>query len=167
MANAASAVNDRARFAVRRDVRTVRKTLQRIRESDYLAHVRLFGRPASSRTLERIERCRRDRGSVRMPVYVTPATFDGRYAAPLEDHQDAILAITKDVSLRGVAFTHDEPVRGDCAIVTFDLLDEEPVSLLLEIRWSNAWKGGSRLSGGRFLAVVEAPDSDSARRLWR
>ena len=52
----------------------------------------------------------------------------------------------------------DEPFRADYAIVTFNLLDEDSVSLLLEVRWSNLERCNSYLSGGRFWGITETPD---------
>ena len=152
---AAATVIERWRFAVRRDLRTVRKLLRRIRHSQRLADINLFGRRTPARMLEYVERRDRDRGPVQMPIYVTPAAFDGRHVEPLEDGESVMLAVTTDVSLRGVGFTHDEPFQADYAIVTFDLLNEDPVSLLLEVRWSNLERCNSYLSGGGFLGITE------------
>lgn len=157
MAMAASTVIERVRLAVRRDLRAVRKMLRRIRHSQRLADLNLFGRRTPARMLEYVDRRDLDRSPVQMPIYVTPATFDGRHVEPLEDGECEMLAVTKDVSLRGVGFTHDEPFEADYAIVTFDLMDGDPVSLLLEIRWSNLERG-SYMSGGRFLGITESPD---------
>jgi hypothetical protein len=93
-----------------------------------------------------------------VPVYVAPATFDGKHAELLGHGETSILAVTRDLSLRGVGFVHDEQLCGAYAIVTFDLLDAEPVSLLLEVRWSNLPRGCAYMSGGRFLAISETPD---------
>ncbi len=155
---AASTVIERVRLTVHRDLRGVRKVLRRIRHSQPLADLCLFGRRKPGRMLEYIERRDRDRSPVQMLIYVTPATFDGSHAEPLEDDESVIYAVTKDVSLRGVGFTHDEPLQADYAIVTFDLLDENSVTLLLEVRWSNLEESNSYMSGGSFLGIMETPD---------
>ena len=67
-----------------------------------------------------------------------------------------MLAVTKDVSLRGIGFTHDEPLEAQHLLVTFDLLNEESAWLLLEIRWANRGEFSSYMSGGRFLGIVES-----------
>ena len=108
--------------------------------------------------LDYIERRTSDRSRQQMTIYVTPAVFDGSYVEPLEDGENVMLAVTKDVSLRGVGFTHDEPFQADYAIVTFDLLNEDPVSLLLEVRWSNPQRCNLYMSGGIFLGITETPD---------
>jgi hypothetical protein len=97
-----------------------------------------------------------------MPIHVTPVTFDGWQAEPARDAA-LLSAVTRDVSLRGVGFMHEAPLRGHYAIVTFDLMDDSPVSLLLEVRWSNVRSGDARMSGGMFLAVADTPHA-AARR---
>ena len=88
-------------------------------------------------------------------IYVTGVSFDGKLAKVFTDNQGELLAVTKDVSLRGIGFTHDEPFEGNFAIVTFDLIDATPVLLLLDVRWSNLpWKY-SYMSGGRFVGIAE------------
>jgi len=104
--------------------------------------------------LEVGERRGRDRSLVEMPVTVTPVVFDGRHVEPLEDE---MLALTSSISSRGIGFTHDEPLDAGHAIVTFDLMGGDPVSLLLEVRWSNLDDTHSYMSGGRFLGVTETP----------
>lgn len=145
------------RFAVHRDLGTVRKTLQRIRRSDTFPELNLFDRPDPDRMLDRMERLGCDRWATRIVAYVTPATFDGQYAEPLGDAGGSILAVTKDMSLRGIGFSHTEAIRGHYAIVTFELTDDDPVSLLLEIRWSNVPSGGAQMSGGMFIGVTDTP----------
>lgn len=145
MVTAASMVGERVRFTVRQGVRTVREILRRIRGDQRLLAHDLVGNRAHGRA------------PVQMPIYVTPAAFDGICVEPLEGPENVMLAVTRDVSLRGVGFTHDEPFLADYAIVTFDLWGEGPVSLLLEIRWSNLGKNHAYMSGGTFLGITETP----------
>lgn len=158
MAAAASTVTNRVRLTVRRDLRSVRKLLRRVRRSVQLADLFLFGRRNPARTLDYLDRRECDRSPLEIPIYVTPAAFDGRHVESLDDSESEILAITRDVSLRGIGFRHDEPFEGDYAVVTFDLMDGDAVSLLLEVRWSNIEIGYSSMSGGRFLGISEIPD---------
>ena len=146
------------RLAVCRDLRTIREILQRIRQSDRLAPFNLFGRRSPVRMLDYLERRAMDRQSVQIPIYVTAAQFDGRYAELLAFDNAEFLAITRDVSLRGIGFTHDEPFDADYAIVTLDVFDAQSVSLLLEIRWSNLEQRCSEyMSGGRFVGITQTP----------
>lgn len=152
MAASASTGIERARLVVRRDLRIVREILRRLKYSVRLIDFCLFGRRKSARMLEYVERRERDRSRLEMPIYVMPAAFDGQHIEPLED---VMLAVTRDVSLRGIGFTHDEPLEAEYAVVTFDLMDGDSVSLLLEVRWSNLERAYSYMSGGRFLGITE------------
>ena len=155
MAMAASTVIERQRLAVRRDLRIVRNTLKQFRRSQRLADLGPFGRRTAARTLEYVEHRSHRRMPVQMPIYVTPATFDGKYAESLEGAESEMLAVTKNVSLRGIGFTHDEPLESDYAIITFDLLEDKSVSLLLHVRWSQPEWGYSYMSGGTFVGIIE------------
>ena len=158
MAMPASTVIEPAKLAVRRNLRAVRDLLQRVRQSVRQADSSLFGRPSQDRMLEYVERRGRGRSATTTPIYVTPAVFDGRDVEPLEAGACGMLAVTNDVSLRGVGFTHDEPFEADYAIVTFDLMDGPSVTLLLEVRWANLKRGYSYMSGDRFLGITETAD---------
>ncbi len=153
MATATPAVD---RLIVRRDLSTVRTTLKRIRRCDRLAPLNLFGRRNPARMLDYLDRRACDRPAVRRPVYVIPATFNGKYVETLET--DATFAITRDISLRGIGFTHDDQFEAAYAVVIFDDINEEPVSLLLEVRWSNLEQDDySYMSGGKFLGIIDSP----------
>ena len=144
------------RLIVRRDLSAVRKTLKQIRACDRLAPLNLFARRNPARMLDYLERRAGDRPAVQRPVYVIPATFDGKYVEAVET--DAIFAITRDISLRAIGFTHDDQFEGEYAIVFFDDINEESVSLLLEVRWSNVNQDGhSYMSGGRFVGIIDSP----------
>jgi hypothetical protein len=153
MMTAALAIGEQTRYRVRRDLRTIKKVLRQIRHSEQLANHCLFGRRTPARLLDYVERRAFERPPVQLPIYVTPADFDGRYALVREVDDGQNLAFTKDVSLRGVGFTHDELFEGDYALVNFDLLDAGPVSLLVEIRWSNLESRQTYMSGGRFVGI--------------
>jgi len=158
MARASFVAKRQRKLSVRRDLRTVRDVVRRVRNSDRLATLCLLGRHTPEEALDYVERRASSRDSVQMLVYLVPVTFDGQYAIPVDHGETSIIAVTRDVSLRGIGFTHDEPLHGDHAIVTFDLLDDRPVSLLLNVRWCNLRRGSAYFSGGRFLAISETPD---------
>lgn len=157
MAGASPVAKRQRELLIRRDLPTVRDVLRRVRDSDRLAPLCLFGRHTLEEVLDYVDRRDSSRDPVRMPVYVVPVFFDGQYANPIQPGK-TIIAVTRDVSLRGIGFTHDEPFEGDYAVVTFDLLNEQPVSLLLSVRWRNLRRGSAYASGGRFLAISETPD---------
>ena len=93
-----------------------------------------------------------------MPIYVTPAVFDGTHAESLEGAESEMLAVTRDVSLRGIGFTHDEPLEAAYAIITFDFLDDETISLLMDVRWSKSESADSYMSGGRFVGIIRTSE---------
>lgn len=155
MGPSASAAVVQEKFTVRRDLRAVRKLLNRIKRSARLAELGLFGRRNPAQMLDYLERRDRDRSPVDMPIYVTPAAFDGWHVRICEGVNIEMVAITKDVSLRGIGFRHDEPLECHYAIVMFDAMDGFTASLLLELRWSNREGGDSYMSGGRFLGIIE------------
>ena len=155
MTLAASALDYGTRFRVGRDASTIGRVLRRIRHSQQLVDLCLFGRRKPARMLKYVDRRSRERMPVQMPIYVTAVDFDGNYAVVYENTACERLAFTKDVSLRGIGFTHDEPLEANYAIVTFDLLDAPAVSLLLEVRWSNLERGHCYMSGGRFFGVAQ------------
>lgn len=141
-------------FKIRWDVPSVVELLRRIRASERMAELLLFGRRNPLRLRDRIERRSRFRSALKIPVYVMPVTFDGRTATVVPGTEE-IQAFTRDVSLRGVGFTHDELLDSEFAVVTFDLFDAESVSLLLELRWCNLRQGGAPyLSGGTFCGIA-------------
>ena len=155
---AVSELGGQQRLAVRRDLPAVRRILRRIKHTEKLVALNLFDRRKAVQTLDYLERRSINHASVELPIYVMPVDFDGRHTHNMEE-AECILAITKDVSLRGIGFTHDEPFEAHYAIVTFDLLDNNAVELLLEVRWSNRKTGLSQMSGGIFLGVVEPSTS--------
>lgn len=57
--------------------------------------------------------------------------------------------------MTGVGLLHDEPIEEEFVVVDFDRLDGCPLTLLVELRWSNTEQSGSYMSGGRFVGTVE------------
>jgi len=151
---AVSESGERQRFALRRDVPVVRETLRRIRQTEQLVALNLFDRRKPVQTLDYLERRTHNRASMELPIYVMPVDFDGRHTQHIEGSV-RMPAITKDVSLRGIGFTHDEPFDGHYAIVTLEWLEHDTLALLVEVRWSNLKKGISMMSGGMFLGVAQ------------
>ena len=133
--------------------------LRRIKRSLRMADLCLFGRRRPARVASYLDRRQYDRSPVEMPITIQSAAFDGEHATLADPEASEFLAMTRDVSLRGVGFLHDDPFEGHYAVVTFDLLDGRPASLLLEVRWSNVPRLGSYMSGGRFLGIVDVPKS--------
>lgn len=153
-----STVDSSPKLVLRRDFGAVRDLLRRIKASMRFTDLCLFSRRSPGQLIDYLDRRGCVRSRVEMPVYVTPVGFDGQQIERLSSAQEEILAFTRDVSRRGVGFTHDEPFCGDYAIVTFDLLDGRPASLALEVRWSNIESGFVYMTGGRFFGIAESDE---------
>jgi len=143
------------RRPVQRDIRTVRALLRRIKNSKPMASLNLLGRRNPTKMLEYLDRRFHGRSAVNLPFYCSPVEFDVSNLDVVSHDWSKNLAFTRDVSLRGVGFTHIDPLDAHYAEVVFDLIDHEAVSLLLEIRWANREFGCSYTSGGRFVGVIE------------
>lgn len=155
MASERSTVENPPKLVLRRDFGAVRDLLRRIKASTRCTDLCLFSRRSPGQLIDYLDRRGCIRSRVEMPVYVAPIEFDGHNVERFGSIQEEILAFTRDVSRRGVGFTHDEPFCGDYAIVTFDLLDGRPASLALEVRWSNIESGSAYMTGGRFFGIAE------------
>jgi hypothetical protein len=105
------------------------------------------------------ERRARRRIHMRRVAYITPVIMEGATLRRVKTGSDSSVAYTTDVSINGMGFTHDEPLATRHAIVTFDLLDDEPVSLVIEIKWSHCRAHRWYCSGGKFIGVTETPNS--------
>lgn len=139
---------------VRQDRVHIRRLLKRLRDSEYSLLLRSRRRQSSD------DRDRRthERFSLQVPILVTPALFDGE-RIEAEAGALAIPAVTTDLTLRGVGFTHGELLCAEYAIITCDLLNREGLGLLFSFRWSNVPECGLYLSGGRFEALVSTDPS--------
>ena len=140
---------------LKRDIKTVRALLRRIKDSKPLASLNLLGRRNPTRMLEYLDRRFHGRSAVNLPFYCSPVEFDVSSLDVVSHDWPKNLAFTRDVSLRGIGFTHIDALDSHYAEVVFDLIDDEAVSLLLEIRWANREFGCSFTSGGLFLGVIE------------
>lgn len=133
-----------------RDARRIRSAIERVRHSERKRAIHQYGeRPTSTRT------------PIEAIVTVTSAFIDGQ-ALIVPAHGRSQMAFTKTLSVHGVCFAHDEALRTRQAIVTFELIDGEAISLLADIKWTRAPRDcpevGGCISGGTLLGVTEAPD---------
>lgn len=95
------------------------------------------------------------RADLQLPVVLTPVDWC------LDDDQAVTICgseqvgVTRDVSPTGIGLTHDHPLGSDAAIVQFDLPDEGPLNLVLDLRWSVPRSRYSYMSGGRVIGLIE------------
>lgn len=155
MTTASSVVRERVRFLVRRDLRVIRRTLRRIQPSEHLLDLCLLGNRMPPRMVNPLERRAHRLAPMEIPVHLTRATFDGEYAQYLDDGECGIPAVTRDVTLGGIGFAHEQPLEADYAIVTLSRLVGQTISFLLEIRWSKLERGHTHISGGRIVGAAE------------
>jgi len=143
---------DDLRVRVRQDLTAVRETLEHVIDDESLSVLNLL-KPHDPDG----KHDRRDykRASVQIPLYIACVAFDGEYVEALPDAADEILVMTRDVSLSGIGFTHDEPLLSEFVNVTFDRIDADPVTLLLHVKWSSPKRSLPHMSGGNFLGIVE------------
>ena len=143
-----------AELAVHRDLRTVRDVIRRVKRSERLADLCLFGRRNPVQMLEYLDRRNCYRSRVEIPIHIVPAAFDGASAASTGSGEQEMWAVTRDVSRKGIGFAHAPPLEGEYAVISVDLQDGHPLSLLVEIRWSNVPRQGRYMSGGRFVGIA-------------
>lgn len=135
------------RYRLSRSAAARLRAWRKILRSDRHAR-RRFGEqpPAHERRLE-------PRQSLRVPINLRPARVRGlTIHSPAESAP--FLALTRNVSLGGVGFVHDEPLPAPLLIAEFDVGDPEPLLLLVEARWTAQPAPHAYRSGVRVLGVV-------------
>lgn len=95
------------------------------------------------------------RAQLQLPVVVIPVDWCLDDETALTVCGPEQVGITRDVSPTGIGLTHDQPLGSDAAIVQFDLPDEGPLNLVLDLRWSVPKSRYSYMSGGRVVGLVE------------
>lgn len=109
------------------------------------------------------ERRRSARVPMHVPVQLTSIEVEDGNVRLSAGHRTVLEAVTTDLSLRGVGFSHVSPLSGRHVAVTFELPDSSPISLLVEICWSLPTEGGGHQSGGRFLSLIEFSERGNLR----
>lgn len=137
------------------DADYVRTALCQIR--DAYAEVSLAEIVIDDEQIVRDERRSQFRAQLQIPVVLTPVDW-------ILDDEDAVfvcgeeqIGVTRDVSPTGIGLTHDHPLGSDAAIVQFDLPDEGPLQLVLDLRWSVRKSRYSFMSGGRVVGMADRP----------
>jgi len=95
------------------------------------------------------------RAQLQLPVVLIPVDWciDDPEAVVVCGQEQ--VGVTRDVSPTGIGLTHDQLLGSDAAIVQFDLPDEGPLNLVLDLRWSVPRSRYSHMSGGRVVGVVD------------
>ncbi|WP_139228329.1 PilZ domain-containing protein [Planctomicrobium piriforme] len=88
------------------------------------------------------------RESIAIPFYLSPSSEDG------QPTQAPVIAVTRDLSSRGIGFQCDEPIKGDFFIAEFDSPEAHTARLLLEIRWRQKKSPHHYVAGAHILRVL-------------
>jgi hypothetical protein len=95
------------------------------------------------------------RAQLQLPVVVIPVDWC------IDDDEAVVVCgqeqvgVTRDVSPTGIGLTHDQTLGSDAAVVQFDLPNEGPLNLVLDLRWSVPRSRYSFMSGGRVVGLIE------------
>lgn len=92
------------------------------------------------------------REAISLPFYLTPVPSTSRAEAHASDVIE--IAVTRDLSERGVGFRCDVPLHQPLQIAEFDILRTGSIRLLLEVCWHRRESAHSYLAGGRFLRIL-------------
>lgn len=152
MEKSTSLVASPERWSVHHGRARIRRLLERLRRSEYSSL--LSGRRL--RAGDAWDRRSYERFSLKVHFYVTPVAFDGETVDVLDGRCSAVPAMTRDLTIRGVGFTHHQLLFGDYAVIECPFLDRSNFALLLALRWSNIRNNGCYMSGGRFEAILSA-----------
>jgi hypothetical protein len=72
-----------------------------------------------------------------------------------------VTAYTRDISPRGVGLLHDQPLGSRRVLLTFQLLGEQTVSLMVDLKWERYMGDFWFASGGSLVAVAPTADCGS------
>lgn len=145
-----SSVACSARWSIHHGRARIRRLLERLRRSEYSSLLSARRR----KTSDAWDRRSSERFCLKVRFYVTPVAFDGETIEVLDGNYSAIPAMTRDLTVRGVGFTHHQLLFGEYAVIECPFLDRGNLALLLALRWSNIRNNGCYMSGGRFEAIL-------------
>jgi hypothetical protein len=135
------------RYRLSRSALARERAYRRVLRSDLNAR-RLFGE-----TLQLKERRREPRHALKVPINLRPARVRGlSIFTPAE--APPFLALTRNISLGGVGFVHDEPLPPGTWLAEFDVSEPQPLVLLVEVCWTAQSSPHSYRSGVRMLGVA-------------
>jgi hypothetical protein len=97
------------------------------------------------------------RRPLRAACFMVPVAYDGAQYSLLERADRRIMAVSRDLSLEGMGFVHDQPIGGRHAIASFGLFLPEFITLLIDVRWTRQTSARRYFSGGQILGVADGP----------
>lgn len=129
---------------------------------DFVNEIRIAYTTAGTRqpmTFDRRERRASTRIPLQVPIQITPVEMQNGFVCLPEETADSIAGMTRDLSLKGVGFSHEAPVPAQFAVLTFGVPTNCPLSLVIEMNWTRKLKTGQHRSGARFKSLIETPES--------
>lgn len=92
------------------------------------------------------------RHAIEIPFYLWPAAkADTGFECV---RGEPIIAVTRDLSARGVGFRYDVPLSARYVVAEFDCAEQGQIRLLVEVLWRHKQSKHSFLAGGRVLQVL-------------
>lgn len=131
------------------DFRVVR-AVQEICRNYGSACRRFTGR--SLRTIEILNRRGVDRNEIMVPFYLYPGS--GRRERD-GSTPPACIAVTRDLSERGIGFRCDSPITDTYYIAEFDSARDGMIRMLLEVCWFKKQGPHDYIAGGRIVRVLD------------
>ena len=104
------------------------------------------------RLLTNLDRRSAVRNRLQIPAYLAPAIVDGLRVSP--GASESLLVVTRDISITGIGMVHDHPLEQDHYIAEFDVMQKEPIRLLLSIFWSRPIDDWSFRSGSQVIGLL-------------
>ena len=146
------------RYRLSKSAANRRRAFRLIQTSEHKAD-RQFGDQATQHYPVYDDRRLQIRVSTQVPAYLRPARRKGLsvFVDPSESPQ---LAVTRDVSLDGLGFQHDTLPPRPLFLAEFDVFLEEPLIVLVEVRWCRRTSDWSYTSGGRIAGVCRPIETD-------
>jgi hypothetical protein len=137
------------RFRLSRAALARRRAFHRILKTRRLARVRFGGHAPSERRF--VDRRCEVRHPLQVPVYLRPAQVRG-LSVSCDESVEPLLGVTQNISLSGLGLVHDHPLPGPWFLAEFDVFDDEPLILLVQVRWTQeldpyAFRTGGRIAG--------------------
>jgi len=139
-----------------RSQQMIQKAVESINNANEAACRRIMGQ--SPQKLEIPDRRGSGRNQISVPFYLFPAFSPGNDFSPRS--QQALIAVTRDMSSRGVGFRCDREIPLGNAMAEFDGYRSGRIRLMLEIRWRRRQSLHCYLAGARIVDVL-SPDEFS------
>lgn len=136
--------------------RAVARAVESICSANESACRRILGQGLEN--LEPADRRGEGRNKISLPFYLFPVSPSELDVVAANAAAPPLIAVTQDLSTRGVGFRSDTQVPMGQLIAEFDALRAGRIRLLLEIRWRRRQSLHCYLAGARILSVL-TPDS--------